>query len=548
MTPLTSERPGRTSEGSTAKLRRRLAGDVDDIVMMALRKEPDRRYASIEQFAEDVRNHLEGRPVVARKGSWNYRAGKFARRHKAGVAATAAVVLAIVIGMWTTVHEARIAASNQRRAEQRFNDVRKLANSLMFEIHDAIRDLPGSTPARRLLVTRAQEYLDSLSEQSKGDVSLQKELASAYERVGDVLGYPYAANLGDKAGALQNYKKALAIREALAAMAPNDIGLQRDLVNTYFRLSQLWEASGNFTEALAALYKAQPIAQRLSVDTKDPGLADYAAGGLYFTATIQSQTGDWPHALQNFQRSAEMRNEALRSYPQNVLLRTHLAADYAGVARCLVEEHDLSHAIEMQSKAAAILEALAKENPGNASVSEYLGEATNRLATYRREHGELAVALETYRRAHQIFGELRAADAKNSLAKSNFGFSDSGIGSTLVALHKSAEAVKVFRESINNFEEMSPRTGNNRYVRSGLADAYSGLGEAYSDLANGKKVTQTQKREYWELARTSCQKSLALWKDKEARGELDSEEHDSATKVARCVAAGEAQLAGAGQR
>ncbi len=525
------------SEGSAAKLRRRLTGDLDDIVMMSLRKEPQRRYASVEQFAEDIRRHLEGLPVIARRDSWRYRAGKFVARHKLGVAASALVLLAVAGGVSATIREARIADAHQRRAEQRFNDVRKLANSLMFEIHDAIRDLPGSTPARRLLVTRAQEYLDSLSEQSKGDASLQKELASAYERVGDVLGYPYAANLGDKAGALQNYRKALAIRESLASASPNEDGLQRDLVWTYFRIAQVSEASGNFTEALAALYKAQPIAQRLTVDSRDPALLDSAAGGLYFTASIQSKTGDWARALQNYQRSAEIRNAALQANPQNVSLRSHLAADYAGVAQCLMEQHDLSHAVEWQSKATKILEDLTQSNLGNASISEYLGEATNRLATYRREQGQLAAALDTYRKAHQIFGTLLAADAKNSLAKSNFSFSDNGIGSTLIALHNSAAAIKFFRESITNFEEMSPSTASSRYPRSGLADAYSGVGEAYSDLAKSKKISPSQRREYWELARASCQRSLALWKDKEARGELDSSEHDSAAKAAQCVAA-----------
>jgi len=234
-------------EGSTVKLRRRLSGDLDDIVLMSLRKEPLRRYPSVEQFAEDIRRHLEGLPVTARPDSWKYRAGKFVTRHKLGVAATVLVLIAVLGGVAATVREARIAAVNQRRAERRFNDVRKLANSLMFEIHDAIRDLPGSIAARRLLVSRALEYLDSLSEQSKGDVSLQKELAAAYERVGDVLGYPYGANLGDFAGALRSYRKALAIREPLVASSVRagaqgsaaDIQLQRDLIGNYIRVAQV---------------------------------------------------------------------------------------------------------------------------------------------------------------------------------------------------------------------------------------------------------------------------------------------------------------------
>ncbi|HYX20247.1 MAG TPA: serine/threonine-protein kinase, partial [Thermoanaerobaculia bacterium] len=79
------EEPARPSAASAA-----LRGDLDNVVLMALRKEPDRRYASVEQFAEDIRRHLDGRPVSARKDTLRYRAGKFVTRHKASVAATAA--------------------------------------------------------------------------------------------------------------------------------------------------------------------------------------------------------------------------------------------------------------------------------------------------------------------------------------------------------------------------------------------------------------------------------------------------------------------------
>lgn len=535
-------------EGTTAKLRRRLNGDLDVITLKALRKEPQRRYVSVEQMAEDIRHHLEGLPVQAVPDSLSYRGRKFVLRHKAAVAAALLLALAVLGGVFTTLREARIAAAHQRRAEERFNDVRKLANSLMFEIHDSIRDLPGSTPARRLLVTRAQEYLDNLSAQSNGDASLQRELAAAYERVGDVLGYPYGANLGDKPGAKRNYEKALSIRESLALASPHDDALQRDLINIQFRLAQLFESSGNFSEALAALSKGQQIAQRLSGNSSDPSLADYAAGGLYFSAEIQTRVGAWDEALENYQRGAALRTAAIKNNPENLLLRAHLAADYSGVAQCLGHQGNLSHAIEEQLKSAALLDELTKSNPGNATLTEYLGEATNRVAAYRRENGELAVALDTYRKAHEIFSTLVTADPKNSLAKSNFAFSNTGIGNTLVAMHKPVPALKSFRESIADFEEMSPATSGNRYVRSGLADAYSGLGDAYSEMAKTMDVSQSQKREHWQLAQSACQKSLALWKDKQQRGELESGEKNSAAKIEQCVAASQSHLANAGRK
>src|SRR5436305_39544 len=84
------EQMSQPCEGSPLKLRRRLTGDLDNIVLMALRKEPTRRYPSVEQFAEDIRRHLEALPVTAPTGSWSYRARKFVARNRAGVTAAAA--------------------------------------------------------------------------------------------------------------------------------------------------------------------------------------------------------------------------------------------------------------------------------------------------------------------------------------------------------------------------------------------------------------------------------------------------------------------------
>jgi non-specific serine/threonine protein kinase/serine/threonine-protein kinase len=446
-------------------------------------------------------------------------------------------------GIAATIRESRVAAANEKRAEQRFNDVRKLANSLMFEIHDSIRDLPGSTAARRLIATRALEYLDSLRAQSRDDVSLQKELAAAYERVGDVLGYPYAANLGDATGALQSYNKALAIREPLTAGA-QDVTLQRDLVSIYLRVSQVQEVSGNFSEAIAALEKARPIAEHLARVSKEPVDAEFFAGTYYFTANVQSQTGQIAAALDNYRHAAAIREVALQSSPQNLSLRTHLAADYIGIAHCLAEQHDLARAIELQAKAVAILAEGSKANPGKASLLEFLGEGTNHLASFRKEHGETVAALETFRQAHTIFSGLLAADPNNSLAKTNFAFSNVDIANCQLAMGNPAIAAKIFREAIATFEEMSPgsATNTNRYPRSGLAQAYAGLADAYSGLASGKKLLGYEARSYWQEAHSACQRSLTIWKDKEKRGELDSGEGEALKQANQCVLKSEAQL------
>src|SRR6267378_431513 len=143
---------GSPQDDSRAKLSKRLSGDLDTIVLMALRKEPSRRYASVEQLADDIRRHLQNLPVIARKDTILYRTTKFVVRHKTGVLAAALGTLVLLGALGVALREAHIARVQEARAERRFNDVRKLANSLMFDLHDSIRNLPGATDARKLLV------------------------------------------------------------------------------------------------------------------------------------------------------------------------------------------------------------------------------------------------------------------------------------------------------------------------------------------------------------------------------------------------------------
>ena len=123
-------------------------------------------------------------------------------------------------GIAVTTWQARVARRERAKAEQRFNDVRRLANAVVFELHDAIQNLPGSTPARELLVSRALEYLDKLAIEANKEPSLQLELAAAYDKVGDIQGGFGTSQLGQREKAGESYRKGLAIREALAAQEP----------------------------------------------------------------------------------------------------------------------------------------------------------------------------------------------------------------------------------------------------------------------------------------------------------------------------------------
>src|SRR5262249_56451161 len=114
-------------------LRERLASDLDNIVMMALRKEPERRYASVEQLSEDIRRYLEGRPIIARPNTVRYRAGKFIRRNKAAVVAPPLVVATLIGGAVVTLWQAQVARRERDKAERRLNQGRERGNASAVE-------------------------------------------------------------------------------------------------------------------------------------------------------------------------------------------------------------------------------------------------------------------------------------------------------------------------------------------------------------------------------------------------------------------------------
>src|SRR5262249_19889703 len=199
---LTPEFISSMRETTPLLLQRNLRGDLDYILLKALRKEPDRRYASVEQFSDDIARHLTGLPISARKGTWSYRAGKFVRRHRIAVGAAGLMTAVLLAGVIVSSREARIAEANRRKADARFDDVRKLANSLLFEVHDSIQDLPGATEPRKLIMQKALVYLDGLAEDSQNDPGLMRELAAGYTKIAEVEGNPTHPNLGNSKDAL----------------------------------------------------------------------------------------------------------------------------------------------------------------------------------------------------------------------------------------------------------------------------------------------------------------------------------------------------------
>ncbi len=519
------------------KLRRKLSGDLDQILLKALRKEPQLRYGSAQDFAEDLRCYTLGLPVSARRGTFSYRSGKFIKRHKLSLAVTAFFALVVLAGAVAIVREARIA-------ERRFNDVRKLANSLLFDIHDSIRDLPGSTAARKLLVDRGLQYLDTLSHESSGTPGLQRELASAYERVGDVQGNPYYANLGDTAGATESYRKALQIRLTLAGDQRGSAEDRAALAGVYVKLGFALRAANNFPAAFDALRRAYPITEKLAADQKDdPKAQDTFAGVCFAMAQCLGDMGDIAGALEYYRRSATIREAITSGSPAfQAVVQTRLAGVYGYMAGVEHLKGDLDAAVSLQGKAHDILVPQVKADPQNARLQQFVLENEYWTGYYLGEKNLPAQALPHLQAALAGYRKLTLADPHDVLAMRYLGKCYMTMGKALAAEGKARQGIQSAGEAVRILEALvAADLADTAFKPSDLAYARSALAEAYSRLAQEHGRSKTAKIASWREARSWYQKSLDTWlllREKAPLAQFDAAQPDYISgEISRCNAA-----------
>lgn len=419
------------------KLRRELSGDLDTIVMMALRKEPLRRYQSARQLAQDIQRHLDGLPVMARPDTAGYRFSRFVRRNKVGVSAMVIVFVSLLAGIVATTTQARRAERERAVAERRFDDLRGLSQSLLFEIHDAIVDLPGSTGARALMVQRSVEYLDKLSKDAGSDTALLLELSTAYRKIGDVQGNPTNANLGQTQAALRSYEKSIDMAKSVLAVQPARPDAQNALALTREKLSDVLAATGQHGAAEATVDSA--VAGYRLLTREHPSESRYAIE--YAVGLIKE--GDYA-GNPNFPNRQDT-SAALGAYLQaqpvlDSLDRVHVAPERIGRLRGLIRERtgtmyemmdNQRAALDAFSESLALREAYAAAHPNHNDAQRDLAIAYEKMADLSVKGGRLTQARDRYQQAHALFVTLWRSDSLNVSASITVAISHFHLGDIL---------------------------------------------------------------------------------------------------------------------
>ncbi len=332
-----------------ASVRQELAGDLDVILMKALSKEPERRYASVQEFADDIQRFLDFEPVRARPDTTWYRTRKYARRHWVGLVAAAFSVTALCVGTGVALYQAR-----QARAQ--FNDVRQLANKFLFEFHDAIANTPGTLKARELVVSTALEYLNKLSARAADDPGLQWERATAYGKVAEAQGAAGAPSLSRPADGVASYEKAFVLARALADKRLLSVSQQEAFVKMLSLAGQMHRGLHQYDAAKKLGQEAVERSSQLSAATKWLAL-------FHLSATL-GRAGELLESVEIQSKLLPISREIVKSEPtiQNRNRLAHVLV-YLGYALSSLTRFDEARALEMESM--EIYRAVLKELPGN---------------------------------------------------------------------------------------------------------------------------------------------------------------------------------------
>ncbi|MGP1346268.1 MAG: protein kinase domain-containing protein [Phycisphaerales bacterium] len=421
-TTITPETVSRTRGTRPDSLRRRLSGDIDNIVMMSLRKEPQRRYPSVEALARDLEAHRRGFPVSARPSSFGYRASKYIKRNKAGVALGATAILALGAGVYGAINAASVQAARARadaaqsdalaqearadaegaRAEALLNRTRHIIDVLLFDIHDAIQRLENATEARKIIIETALANLESLgAEEGADDPSVQRAIAMAYDRIGDILGGVRGSSLGRPDDAIAHYRIAREIRAPLLAESADDPELLRDAANNHIRMGDVLFQLENNAEGAQEYEDAERMLERLlAIDPAELDSRRLLAVSLLNAGTALARDNQYENALGYYQRSLTIREDLAERRPDDPVHRRDVAVVLGRIGSAYAATGREREAIEQHERALRIKQRLAAEDPENQWAQRDIGISHYAIALVHRtldEPGEAAAHMNEFR-------------------------------------------------------------------------------------------------------------------------------------------------------
>lgn len=439
-------------------------------------------------------------------------------------------MLSLLAGLITVQREAVIARKQRAVSEQRAGEIRRLANSLIFDLHDAIQSLPGATPIRATLMDRAAKALDNLSNSVPNDAAVQRELAGAYQRLADVQGAPLQPNLGNTSAALASYRKAQAILDRLHVASPNDLDLTRSLASVCWEMSMIFSRQGDrknregLGNRALELRESAARAHPVTLDSRrDLAIAYYMRGHMAVEA------GDLRATRETRRRSYELWESVLAASPKDVLAAYEVAL--AAKNLCAVEQRfqDFPSAARLLERARELDQQRAKTSPQDASAQLDVSFDLSELAELNIRTGDLAGAADHYRKARSIREDLLARDPGNQRLKDRTSYILSREGRIQLRLHRLPAAGRAFKRALDLRRDLEADKSN-VHAQFSVAESEGDWGSWQCSAGDGQRGRSDLTRALAAIAALDMRKLLTV-EDQESAAELRAQlEHCGSSK------------------
>lgn len=430
-------------------------GDLDTILRKALEKNPARRYPTVEEFAGDLRRYLADRPILARPDSVLYRARKFVARNRFAVASGLVLILAIFGGITGTLINARRAQLEKARADRRYEELRRLSESLLFELHDSIQNLAGATDARALLARRALQYLDQLAAENNTDPKVQRDLASAYVRVSGILANDRAPHVGGASALKMAYtssEKALEIRRHLYAANPADPGLQHELLESLWTVAGEIEMQGDLKRSLALQQERLKLIGEMLQKGRSLDV-EYSRGTTYAAMSeLHRLLGDFDQALGFGRQSLEARQALLNADPQSARAQRVVGLSHEMIGYAFAEQGRYREAAGEHIEALADFERLAARDPHNFDLQRNVHVAESNLCEVLARAGAANEGIGHCRRAVTLADAMYRADRDNIQTAEDLASNYATLGFALHVSGRLREALEWERKAKTEYE------------------------------------------------------------------------------------------------
>ena len=485
--------------------------DLDEILLMALRKEPQKRYGSVEQLANDLRNFLGGLPVSARGNAWRYRFGKFLRRRKVEIAAAAIVITSLVGGLGFAIREARVAEQQRAIAQRHFDSVRTLASTLVSDLYDEVVDLPGAMKARAKILETGQRYLDELSKESGDHRKLQEELAIAYRKLADLQGGQNGNSTGDSKSALESYRKSIKLLESIVAAEPGNQSARVGLAKSLILEARLLLFTKGPDAALASAQRSVTLGE----SARDGYGSDYERThtlvvcywtlGDILLALLRSEQG-----LAAYAKMVAVSEEFSTGHPGDVdglkLLRNSYGNAAMAVDPRLTAQESFARMSGLMRKAISVSEELLAKDPASPEHLTRLAEIRFNYADALRTAGDPQASIAMYRLAAPQLAKAAEdkTDARAQLAKA---LNDTGLAEALVRTGDSKEAFALYDDAGRALDALLQRDADNLYTRYALGQFEIYRGAMYAQLAR-QSAGRDEQFDYWHKAEASLDQGV----------------------------------------